>query len=362
MSDDVYLKLRDRLDNYSFGFPATRSGVEFRILKKLFTEEEAGMFLLLNLVAESPESVAKRTGRDIEETVSLLNRMSGKGLVFHMGKGEAAKYAAVPFVPGIYEFQAGSIDRELAELIEEYGEEGLHVALLEGATFMRPIPVQRSIDAAHFVSTHDDAREIVKKQKLIAVADCLCRKQQGLLGKACDKPLDVCLALGSFAQHFIDLNMARLISVGEALEILDRSEEAGLVVQPANARNPGAICNCCGDCCAVLVALNKHPRPASLVVSNYYAVVDPDLCTACETCVERCQMEAIGLNDQEVAEVNLDRCIGCGLCVTTCAGEALSMEPKPEDQYYTPPESASQVYIEIAQKRGKKIDLMSRNE
>lgn len=362
MSDDVYLKLREQLDCFSLGFPATESGVELRILKKLFTEEEAGMFLLLNLIAETPESVAKRTGRDLEETVSLLKRMSGKGLVFCLSKGETARYAAVPFVPGIMEFQAGSIDRELAELFDEYGEEAFHAATAEGATFMRPIPVQRSVDTDYFVSTHDDAREILKRQKVIAVTDCLCRELKGLLDKGCDKPRDVCMAFGSFAQHFIDRGVARIIPIDEALKILDRAEEAGLVVQPANARNPGAICNCCGDCCSVLLALNKHPRPASLVVSSYYAVLDPDLCTACGTCLERCQMEAISLNDQEVAEVNLDRCIGCGLCVTTCPGETLRMELKPEDQRYTPPERASQVYLELAQKRGKKIDLMGRNE
>ena len=81
---------------------------------------------LLNLEAGTLESVAKQTGRDLEETVSLLKRMSRKGLVFNLGKGETAKYAAVPFVPGIMEFQAGSLDRELAELFEEYGEEAFN--------------------------------------------------------------------------------------------------------------------------------------------------------------------------------------------------------------------------------------------
>ncbi len=363
MSDDIYLKLRERLDNNSIGFPATKSGVELEILKKLFTKEDAEMFLLLSPFAEVPKSVAKRTVRNLEETVSLLKQMSRKGLVFHIGNGEAEKYAAVPFMPGIWEYQGDSIDQEMADLFEKYREEGLNTALSEGATFMRPIPVKRSVDAIHFVSTHDDSREIIKKQKLIAVANCICRYQQGLLDKACNKPLEVCLVFGSFGQHLIDLNMARPISVNEALEVLDRSERAGLVAQPANAQNPSAICNCCGDCCAVLVALNKQPRPASLVISNYYAVVDSDLCTACEICVERCQMEAIGLNGLEgVVEINIDRCIGCGLCVTTCPDEALKMESKPEERHYTPPKKARQVYIEMAKKRGKKIDLMNRNE
>lgn len=111
----------------------------------------------------------------------------------------------------------------------------------------------------------------------------------------------------------------------EAQGILDCCEEAGLVHQPINARNPGGMCNCCGDCCGMLRALNKHPRPAEMVICNYYAVVDSDLYAACETCPERCQMGAVTIGPDDVAEVDHDRCTGCGLCVTTCTAEALSL-------------------------------------
>jgi len=54
-----------------------------------------------------------------------------------------------------------------------------------------------------------------------------------------------------------------------------------------------------------------------MVFSNYFARVVPDLCTGCETCLERCQMDAFLLDQKGLAVVNKDRCIGCGLCVTT---------------------------------------------
>ena len=352
MASEVYLKLREQLDQYSFGFPATESGVELKILEKLFTEGEAGMFLLLSPMAEAPEAVAQRTGRDLDEAASLLERMAEKGLIFRLHEDETVKYAAVPFVPGIYEFQLGTLDRELAELFEQYEEEGLQEALAEEATFMRPIPIKRSVDVSYSIATYDDSRELVKKQKLIAVGNCICRVQRGLIDKACDKPLDVCLTFGAFAQHYIDLNMARKIKVEEALEILERSEDAGLVSQPGGNQNPGAICNCCGDCCAVLRALNRDPHPAKRVISNYRATVDQEFCTGCETCLERCQMAAITINDDDVAEINLDRCIGCGLCVTTCPDEALHLELKPEDERREIPENAAQVKKEMAERRG----------
>ncbi|GAG56662.1 unnamed protein product [marine sediment metagenome] len=109
------------------------------------------------------------------------------------------------------------------------------------------------------------------------------------------------------------------------------------------------------DCCGMLRALKKHPRPAEIIISNYYALVDSDLCAACETCLDRCQMEAITIGPEEVAEVNLNRCIGCGLCVTTCTTEALSLQPKPEEERREPPPKPRDAMMQMAQQRGKSL-------
>jgi Fe-S-cluster-containing hydrogenase component 2 len=351
---NVYRRLREQLDHYSFGFPATASGVELKLLKRLFRENEAEIFLHMDLVAETPEAIAKRMEREPIEVSAILEQMAEKGLAFRLRKASEARYAAVPFVAGIFEFQLGTMDRELAELVEQYSEEAFHAATAEGATFLRPVPINRSISLSRLVSTYDDSRELIRKQDRIAVANCICRLQQGLLDQACDKPLEVCFIFGSWAQYYMDRHMARQVSVAEALEILNKAEEAGLVTQPANSQSPSALCNCCGDCCAVLRALNRHPRPAELVLSNYYAVVDQDLCTGCRTCEGRCQMKAVEVHD-DLAEVNLGRCIGCGLCVTTCPGDAISLELKPESQRKLPPEKASRVLVDMAEKRGRSL-------
>lgn len=39
MPSKIYYELREQLDQYSVGFPTTTSGVEKKILEKLFTEE-----------------------------------------------------------------------------------------------------------------------------------------------------------------------------------------------------------------------------------------------------------------------------------------------------------------------------------
>jgi electron transport complex protein RnfB len=52
METDLYRKLQRQLDQYSMGFPATESGVEIKILKKLFSEEDAGLFLQMMQMAQ----------------------------------------------------------------------------------------------------------------------------------------------------------------------------------------------------------------------------------------------------------------------------------------------------------------------
>jgi NAD-dependent dihydropyrimidine dehydrogenase PreA subunit len=142
------------------------------------------------------------------------------------------------------------------------------------------------------------------------------------------------------------------VSREEALEVLRKNEEAGLVPSPANAQKVGGMCSCCGCCCGMLKAIKLHPHPSSLVKSNFFAQVDEDLCAGCETCVERCQMEAIFMEDDR-ATIDLKRCVGCGLCVTTCPTKALSLRKKAFQELYVPPAKPVDTYLQIARERGK---------
>jgi Na+-translocating ferredoxin:NAD+ oxidoreductase subunit B len=359
MTTEIYEQLREQLDQYSVGFPATESGVEVRLLQKLFTEEEARMYLDLSLMLETPEAVAQRTGRNAEEVAALLGRMADKGLIFRGKKIGAVQYGAVPFVVGSYEFQLNTMDRELAQLVEEYFTGGFLEKGMRAAPPLRVIPVNQSIPASWEVAPYEDIREIIKKKDVISLSKCICRVQQRLLDKGCDKPLEVCFMFGSHAQFYVEKGMARFVTQEEALRVVDRCDEAGLVPQPFNAQDPGGFCNCCGDCCGQLRALRMHPKPAELVASSYYAAVDPELCAACGTCLERCQMAAITTDADDIASVDRDRCIGCGLCVTTCPSEAMQLHVKPEAERRMPPAKGKDTMMQMAQQRGKTLIPLS---
>ena len=156
-------------------------------------------------------------------------------------------------------------------------------------------------------------------------------------------------------RYDVDKGMGRFITQEEALDILDRCDEAGLVPQPFISQDTGGICNCCGDCCGILRSIKLHPKPVEKVLTNYYAEIDPLSCSACETCMDRCQMEAIRIGDEEVAQVDRDRCIGCGLCVTTCPSEAISLKTKPESERKDPPVSGRDYIMQLASARGKTL-------
>jgi len=157
---------------------------------------------------------------------------------------------------------------------------------------------------------------------------------------------------GSMGQYYLDHEMGREVEKDEALKILTEAQEAGLVTQPASSQNPGGMCCCCGDCCGVLVALNNYPKPSEMVLSNFFAEINKDLCNGCEICEESCQMEAISMDEQNLAAINLDRCIGCGLCVVACPDEALKLTSKPAHQRRIPPSTAKEQMLIMKQNRG----------
>jgi Na+-translocating ferredoxin:NAD+ oxidoreductase subunit B len=353
MQTDIYRQLQKQLDQYSMVFPETESGIEINILKYLFSEDAAAMFLALTPMLESAGAVASRLNRPAAEVADQLEAMAEKGLLFRLKKGDEARYGAIPFVHGLFEFQVKDLKPELAEMAGQYFEEAFDQAMQAGADyFLRTIPVDESIDVAHRIAAYDDAAEILRSKPFIVITDCICRKTADLIDHDCGRPLESCFMFGSMGQYYLDRGMGRKISLDEAVDILARCRDAGLVTQPATSQNPAGMCNCCGDCCGVLRALNKHPRPAEIVFSNYFVEVETEACSGCETCLDRCQMGALSMNDEDAAVVDKDRCIGCGLCVTACPADALRLVSKSENQIRTPPATMVEQMMLMAQKRG----------
>lgn len=147
MSSVVYQKLQEQLNQYSVGYPTTGSGIEIKILERLFTEEEAKIFLQLSMLPESSETIAIRFGSDSAQVDASLDEMSIKGLVYRHIKDGKVKYGAVPFIEGIWEYQVKGMDRELAQMFVDYVQEALHRNVTNTSPLIihRPIAVNQTI-------------------------------------------------------------------------------------------------------------------------------------------------------------------------------------------------------------------------
>lgn len=336
---DIYEQLRARLDEMATGYPATEGGVEIRILRQLFTEEDAALFLAMELKPRTVPEVAARVQAEPEAMAVRLDDMARRGLVFRLKDGDEPRYFPIPFIVGIYEFQLNNLSPELLKDISEYYLSGL------GATFhgsktphLRSIPISTGIVPDGPIAPYDDAEAIIRTKKRIAVAECFCRKAVRMYGKTCTHPLETCLQFDSFADYYVENGLARYISMDEALAMLKRNEEEGLVIHILNSREVEAMCACCSCCCGMLISLKLFPAPAREVKSNYVCALHESLCTDCGVCAGRCPVGALRFKDGRIM-FRAERCIGCGLCVTKCPTGALTLVKKPEEKIYTPPET-----------------------
>jgi Na+-translocating ferredoxin:NAD+ oxidoreductase subunit B len=353
LETDLFRKMQQQLDQYSIGFPATESGIEIRILKAMFTEEEAALFTDMTAELETPESVARRLNKPENETAAQLETMAQKGLLFRQRKPEGDRYSAIPFIHGLLEFQINRLEKDTVKLVGQYINEKLKYDMMElTGQFQRTIPVQQSVEVRHSVAPYDDACAILRNQDLIVLTACACRTQRAQFGKGCGKPLEVCFMFGPMGEYYLENGLGRQVSLEEALRIQTKAQEAGLITQPSNARDPFTLCNCCGDCCGFLHALQKHPKPAAMVSSNYRLTFDQDQCTGCGICVDRCGLLAITVNDRGFSETDDNRCIGCGLCVLTCPEKARTLVPKPREEHQNPPAGTAEQMTGLAERRG----------
>ena len=169
MNDEIYHKLRKHLDQHPIPYPKTESGIEIKLLKSLFTEEEAAITLQLSALLERPAKIYKRlkdTDLTLEQLERKLEEMLRKGLIRgSRDRNNKDKYlfSKMPLVIGIYEAQVDKLTRETSESFLEYEKEGLADVLLNNETNqMRTIPLNIKIEPEYHVSNYDDITKIIK--------------------------------------------------------------------------------------------------------------------------------------------------------------------------------------------------------
>jgi len=359
--DQPYINLQKHLDKQAIGFPATRSGVELKILKHIFSPKEAEIAACLSYKFEPLETIYNKAGHlaeSPEELMEILDQIQQNGGIETKIKDGKKLYCNAPLVVGMYEMQVNRLTPEFIKDFSEYsrgknfGIDFLSTELPQ----MRTIPVAKSIKPQHNVSTFDEVTALIQKADApFVVLECICRKKHEMKGEPCkitDRK-ETCLGMGSIAQTVLQTGIGREIARDEAIALIKLNQKQGLVLQPSNTEKADFICSCCGCCCGMLDVLHKLPKPLEFWASNFHAMVDIDSCDGCGVCEKRCQVSAVTIPiKKQPAVIDLNLCIGCGLCVSSCPSKSISLEKKQTE--VQPPQTREELYdIIMANKKGR---------
>ncbi len=328
-----YFSLQKRLDRHAQGAPESES--LYKILEILFTAEEAARVSLLPIMPFDVKEAAKRWHLSETEAGKILNELASKGLLLDMNNQGTQIYVLAPTMAGFFEFALmrtdGRFDRQvLSELFYHYiNEEDDFVAkaLMQKTPIARALVQERSIQIKDQseVLDYERATHIINSASHITVGTCYCRHKMEHLGKVCQAPQDVCLTFNAAAESLIKHKIAKQINKEEALAILDKCVDYGLVQIGDNIQNEvNWICNCCSCCCEALLAYKKIGYRRK-INSNFQAQIDSKKCVACGVCVSKCPVGAIKIIDGQ-ATVDTDICIGCGVCERRCGAKAITIE------------------------------------
>jgi Fe-S-cluster-containing hydrogenase component 2/predicted transcriptional regulator len=297
-----------------------------KIFEALVNDDEAKVMLLASPPATVDE-LAEKSGLSREAIAAMMDSLFHRGLIFKATKGGDKKFYRVKTIPQMHDSTSltPGISRKVLDLWKEYMQKewpsyGQVIMDFLPGSIMRVVPVNESIEPLSRILAYDDVVKIIGDAKTLSVTNCSCRVISG----NCKKPMEVCMQVDRAAEYNIERGTGRALSKSEAVEILKKCREEGLVHVVDNRQTVGhVICNCCNDCC-LNWAIMKGPKKW-VAPSRFEAFVDADLCSGCETCTDRCFFDALSMKD-DLAAVDPEKCLGCGACTVVCPTEALKLK------------------------------------
>jgi Pyruvate/2-oxoacid:ferredoxin oxidoreductase delta subunit len=349
MSEQVYKDMVNIMGQRGLGFAGKDIPEFYPLVEELFTPEEAAINNAMPQTTFTAAQMAEIMGTTEAEIAPKLKKMADRCLTQSYMKGDLRLFRAMPFVPGILEFvfiPGGETERDkkLAKLIYAYKE-----ACTAESPMVVPFPMQRvitvdeTVETGNQIHTYDQVKTYIEKNDKISVGTCYCRHAAHLRGEDTHgMPMQACLFFGRMADYSAESLDAKKITKKEAYDILDECSAAGLVHQTSNVTDEiGYLCACDKWHCYSIKIFLQQAIPSAVFNSGFEPKFDPDKCTACGTCIDRCPAIALEMGDEDVPVVDLNRCFGCAVCATGCDDDTITMVTKPG--YATPPKDNNEL-------------------
>ncbi len=358
--EDNYIKVRDRLNELSFGYTPTESGIEFGLIKRFFTPEDAAYWLEMDTTEYfTAQMFAEQVDIPLEKASEILESMAHRGLLYRVRRGGRAEFRVVPAAHGVYEFNLNHLDEMgwTTSLAGHMGEGLLQQVYNAKIPFYRSVPLNLDVVQGGEVYPYDDIVEQVHQYQKFGVSICTCRQLNKNVG-APDMgfPMETCITCGEMAEFYLENGLAREIDADEVLQILQEGRDAGMVIQCVCSKSSEIICLCHVDGCGILQAAKMFPGNANKNISHYRITCDYDLCDGCGDCVDRCTMHAITLDENEKPVTDAS-CVGCGQCAYICPQHARILVKKDPSEIEELPESIFDAYRVMQDFRKTEGDL-----
>ena len=271
------------------------------------TEEQAQFIVQFKKTSYNSEEIKLLTDLDDKALDKMLNDLMYAGAITGIPSRSTGimVYRLSPFLPGLLEFtlmrgETGEKDKKLAQL-----HKGFFDDMVEGTQknydqlmnefnkipgIARVIPVEEQIEPRQeIVLPMEELSKIIDKYDTIGVATCYCRHRKDLIGEPCKKTDERrnCFSFGRTAEFLISQGFQERVSKEEAMEILKKCEDDGLVHKAFHTnldpeKEIDGLCNCCKCCCGTFEAHFAGATPL-MDISSYLASVNTDDCVGCGT-------------------------------------------------------------------------------
>lgn len=373
----AYNRLVERLNSFPQGAPPSEH--LNKILKILFSEQEANLVSLIPIRPFTTEKAAKIWKMNITETKKILNELASRALLVDIESNGKTTYVLPPPMAGFFEFSLMRIrddidQKALSELFYEYitkEDDFIRSLFVEGDTQLGRTFINESAlsdDNTLHVLDYERATNVIETASKRGVSMCYCRHKKEHMGTNCDAPMDICMTFNTTGESLIRHGHAREVDKIEGMDLLQQAYDSNLVQFGENVQNRvNFICNCCGCCCEAMIAARKFAIMNPIHTTNFLPVVDYKECNGCGKCVNVCPVEAMTLvsaNDpnkpkRKKANLNEDICLGCGLCVKACEKDQITLKQR-EKRVITPITGAQRAIV-MAIERGKLQNFIFEN-